>query len=300
MPDRDIRAVLEARARLTAGIRAFFAERGVLEVETPVVLAANAPEANIEAVRAGRGWMRTSPELHMKRLVAAGSGAIYQMGPCGRAGERGRIHREEFTLLEWYRPGGDELTVMEDLAGLMESLAREFWGGAMERDFGGGRRLRADVGSWERIGVGEAFRRWAGWDPTEAWDADRFDLDLVEKVEPRLDPGRPTVLEGYPAAAAALAEKAPGGKTARRWEMYWGGVELANAFYELRDPAEQRARFEEENRERVKKGLDAYPLDEAFLSELGKMPPTGGIAVGVDRLLMVLTGAAELGEVLAF
>lgn len=299
MPGRDIRAVLEARARLMAGIRAFFAARGVLEADTPVVLAANAPEANIDAVRAGDGWMRTSPELHMKRLVAAGSGPIFQLGPCGRKGERGRIHREEFTMLEWYRPGGDETTVMRDLAELVEALAREFWNGAAERDFGGGKRLRAGAEAWERIGVGEAFRRWAGWDPTESFDADRFDLDLVEKVEPRLDPGHPTVLGGYPAEVAALAAKGADG-AARRWEMYWGGVELANAFSELTDPEEQRARFEEENRARAARGAEVYPLDEAFLEALGRMPPTGGIAVGVDRLLMVLTGAEELGAVLAF
>lgn len=290
-----VREILEARARLGAGVRRFFAGRGFLEVETPVVIAANAPEANIDAlgVEGGR-WVRTSPELAMKRLLAAGSGPIFQMGPCARKGERGRVHREEFWMLEWYRPGGDEEDILEDAKGLVEALAAEFWGDAGKGPGG----LDGRGASWERRTVAEAFRAAAGWDPVESWDADRFDLDLVDKVEPGLPREHPVVLEGYPAAVAALSRRRDDDpRVARRWEMYWGGVELMNTFCELTDPAEQRRRFEEENAARAARGVAPYPLNEAFLAALGRMPPSGGTALGLERLLMLLAGAGDLGAV---
>lgn len=294
-----VRGILEARARLLGGVRAFFAARGFLEVDTPVAIRANAPEANIDAlgVDGGRLWMRTSPELHMKRLLAAGSGPIFQIAPCARKGERGAVHREEFLLLEWYRPGGDEWDVMRDARELLEAMARLFWdGGARRRR--GEVELDARAEAWEVRTVGEAFRAAAGWDPAAAWDADRFDLDLVDKVEPSLPKGHPVALTEYPAAVAALAKKKDGDlRVARRWEMYWGGVEMMNTFCELTDPVEQRWRFEEENEARARRGAEPYPVDEDFLAALGRMPPTGGTALGLERLLMLLTGAEDLGGV---
>lgn len=296
----DIRGILEARARLFGGVRAFFAERGFLEVSTPVAIPANAPEANIDAlaVEGGR-WFRTSPELHMKRLLAAGSGPIYQIAPCARKGERGAVHREEFLLLEWYRPGGDEREILEDAKALVEALARSFWGGEATRRRGEV-KLDARACAWKVRTVREAFLVAAGWDPVAEWDADRFDLDLVDKVEPSLPKDHPVVLAEYPAAVAALAKKKEGDpRVARRWEMYWGGVELMNTFCELTDPVEQRRRFEEENETRARRGAVPYPIDEDFLEALGRMPPSGGTALGLERLLMLLTGAEDLGGVRA-
>jgi lysyl-tRNA synthetase class 2 len=290
----------EARGRLFAEIRAYFAAHGVMEVDTPVRIPGNAPEMNIEAVRAGGGWLRTSPELHMKRLLAHGAPSIFQMGPCFRAQERGQRHREEFTLLEWYRPGGDERMVLEDLKGLLEHLARAFWGGRTEGEWQGW-AISMAAADWEEIRVADAYRAAAGWDVLEEFDADRFDLDGVEKVEPWLPQGHPVALMGYPAAVAALSRRDEGDpRVARRWEAYLGGMELANAFYELTDPAEQRARFEAENAARVRMGREPYPLDEDFLRELADMPPTGGIALGLERVLMLLTGAGDIGEVAPF
>ena len=151
---RDVRGILEARARLAGCVRAFVAGKGFLEVDTPGVIAANAPEANIDALGVEGGqWVRTSPELAMKRLLAAGSGPIFQRGPCARKGERGRVHREEFWMLEWYRPGGDETDILEDAKGLMEALAAEFWGDAGKGPGGWDGR----GASWETRTVAEAF-----------------------------------------------------------------------------------------------------------------------------------------------
>ena len=154
---------------------------------------------------------------------------------------------------------------------------------------------------WERITVADAFQRFAGWDPTAAYDEDRFNEDLVNKVEPRLAKDVPTVLTDYPAEAAALARRKPGNpRVAERWELYIGGLELANAYSELTDPAEQRARFEACAAARRALGKEVYPLDEDFLAALGQLPPCGGIALGVDRLVMLLADAASIEDVLAF
>jgi lysyl-tRNA synthetase class 2 len=152
-----------------------------------------------------------------------------------------------------------------------------------------------------RLTVSEAFQRWAGWDPAETWDEDRFNLDLVERVEPALPRDLPVVLADYPAPAAALSRrKAADPRVAERWELYIGGLELANAYTELTDPVEQRKRFEDCAADRRARGKDVYPLDEDFLRDLAKMPPAGGIALGVDRLVMLLAGAATIDEVVAF
>ena len=287
---RDVRRILEARARLLGGVRACFEGLGFLEVQTPVLIPGNAPEANIDALRVEGGrWARTSPELAMKRLLAAGSGPIFQVASCARKGEHGRVHREEFLLLEWYRPGGDETDILKDAKELVEALAAAFWGDPGKGPGG----LDGRGAAWETRTVAEAFESAAGWNPVEQWDADRFDLDLVDKVEPSLPKDHPVVLTEYPAAVAALSRnKESDPRVARRWEMYWGGVELMNTFCELTDPAEQRRRFEEENR-----GGEPYPIDEAFLEALGQMPPSGGTALGLERLLMLLTGENDLAAV---
>lgn len=296
---RDLRRVLGLRAQLNDAIRRFFRDRGFLEVDTPVVLSANAPEANIDAVPAGGGWLRTSPELHMKRLLAAGYGKIFQLGPVARAGEHGRWHHPEFTLLEWYRADAGYLEILADAKALLSSVALELRGAA---DFTWqGKPVSFAQELWEKQTVSQAFIQHAGWDPAMKFDPDRFDLDLVTRVEPALPADRPVVLIDYPAPLAALARRKPADPSrAERWELYLAGVELANAYSELNDSDEQRARFEEANAHRQRRGAKPYPLDETFLAALAQMPPSGGIALGVDRLLMILADVDSLDGVLPF
>jgi elongation factor P--(R)-beta-lysine ligase len=296
---RALRRAIERRAALCDLVRRFFRERGFLEVDTPLLVRANAPEANIDAVPAGDAWLRTSPELHMKRLLAAGCTRIFQLGPCARDGERGRWHHPEFALLEWYRADAGYIDILADAKALLSFLALELRGSA---DFAWqGKPLSFAQELWEKIPVSQAFIEYAGWDPALRFDPDRFDLDLVTRVEPALPADRPVVLIDYPAPLAALARRKPADPSrAERWELYLGGVEIANAYSELNDPAEQRARFEEANALRRRRGAPPYPIDEAFLAALAHMPPAGGIALGIDRLLMILSDADSLDAVLPF
>lgn len=289
---------LTVRSRTLHAVRAFFHERGFLEVETPVRLRAPALELHIDAEPSGDRWLRTSPELHMKRLLAAGHEKLFQMGPCFRRGERGDRHHPEYTMLEWYRANADYTDILADTKSLVAHVTRAVLG---RTDFTYQGRALQLLPRWERITVADAFLRFAGWDPTTAYDEERFMLDLVEKVEPRLPADVPVVLTDYPAEAAALARRKPGHlNVAERWELYIGGLELANAYSELTDPAEQRARFEACAAARSAKGKDLYPLDEDFLAVLKDLPPSGGIALGVDRLVMLLADAPTLDEVIAF
>lgn len=295
----EFRRILEFRARFLGLIRQFFGDRGFLEVDTPVLLPANAPEEHIDAIAAGRGWLRTSPEMAMKRLLAAGFEAIFQLGPCFRAEERGRWHHPEFLMLEWYRRGADYLDILADMKALLAFLALELHGGT--DIVWQGQNISLEQEAWEKVTVSQAFIEHAGWDPAVEFDADRFDLDLVEKVEPSLPRDRPVVLMDYPAECASLARKKRGdGARAERWELYLGGVEIANAYTELTDPVEQRARFVEANERRRGRGGEGYPVDEAFLAALGEVGGAGGVAVGVDRLVMVLGGVGGLDGVLPF
>ena len=290
--------VLQFRSRVLQAIRRWFVEHDFIEVETPVRLAAPALELHINAEPAGDHFLRTSPELHMKRLMAAGAQRIFQMGPCFRRGERGSRHNPEYTMLEWYRANAGYADVLMDTKQLLLAVAREVKG---TTDLAYQGRPLALAPFWERLTVSEAFVRWAGWDPAKNYDADRFDFDLVEKVEPRLPREVPVILTDYPAAAAALSRRKPDNPAvAERWELYLGGLEIANAYSELTDPVEQRARFEECAAARAAAGRQVYPLDENFLAELGHMPPTGGIALGVDRLVMILADLATLDDLLPF
>lgn len=290
--------VLGVRSKLLRVVRDFFHDRGFLEVETPIRIPAPALELHIDAEPAGNAFLRTSPELHMKRLLAAGHERIFQMGPCFRRGERGDRHHPEYTMLEWYRANADYNDILVDTKALVTRVAGELLG-RTDLSYQGLDISLSPV--WERITVAEAFKQFAGWDPSAKFDADRFDLDLVDKVEPQLPQNVPVILTDYPAEAAALARRKPGSpNVAERWELFVGGLELANAYSELNDPVEQRARFEECARQRKKLGKVVYPLDEEFLAVIANLPPSGGIALGVDRLLMVLTDSASLDDVLPF
>jgi lysyl-tRNA synthetase class 2 len=272
------------RARLLRLIRDFFDAREFIEVETPVKILAPAPEPHIDCPPCGNGFLRASPELQMKKLLALGMDKIYQIGPCFRDGEKGSRHNPEFTMLEWYRANGD----YNDIANDMELLIRDAYAS-----------IKGVVLSlpFRRLTVRDAYIKYAGWDPLIQWDADRFDYDMAVKIEPSL-PKEPIFLYDYPAQAASLSKiKMSDRRIAERWELYINGMELANAFTELTDPKEQRERFIAAKEERKTLGESDYPLDEDFFNALELMPPSGGVALGIDRLAMLLSDAESIDEV---
>ena len=273
---------LKVRADVLRTIRAFFDSRGFVEVETPVRIPAPAPEPHIDCPASGDWFLRASPELQMKKLLPAGFTHIYQIGPCFREGEQGRRHSPEFTMLEWYRAESDYQEIARD----MEALVGE----VMTRE-------NKILPPFAWLTVREAYQRWAGWDPVTNWEQDRFDFDMATKIEPNLPKG-PVFLADYPAPAASLSRlKADDPRVAERWELYVDGLELANAFTELTDANEQRRRFEAARAERQALGEADYPLDEDFLASLAQMPPAGGVALGIDRLVMLTCGAISIDEV---
>jgi len=293
------RFTLERRSKILRTVRDFFDALGFIEVETPVRIPAPAQETHIDAPPSGRAWLRASPELHMKRLLTEGFEQIYQIGPCFRSGECGRRHNPEFTMLEWYRTGADYLDILADTEALVSAVFMALFGKTTLSYRGATIQL---AGPWTRLTVSDAYRRWAGWDPSQHWDADRFDTDMIARIEPALPRATPCVLIDYPAPAASLARLKPGdARVAERWEVYIGGLEIANAYSELCDGTAQRARFNEAARERQALGKDVYPLDEPFLNALERgMPPCGGIALGLDRLVMLACDADDIAEVRAF
>ena len=315
------RGNLAARGRMMAAMRELFAARDFIEVETPLWVRAPGLEVHLTAVGAGDGFLITSPEYQMKRLLAAGMERIYQTCRCFRAGEDGPHHQREFTMLEWYRAWDELDTVAGDTEALVEHVARAVNGKPEVRV--GGRAIRVDE-PWLRITVAEAMYdfakvavrgdetvaelagavRAAGIDPGSArhWD-DIFFTAFVDRVEPALAAiDRPVFLLDWPAPLGALARRKPNNPlVVERFEAYIGGIELANAFGELTDPVEQRARFEDDLALRRDRGLAQYPLDEKLLAALGEgLPPCAGIALGVDRLAMLVLGAASIGDVNAF
>jgi lysyl-tRNA synthetase class 2 len=292
-------AALETRSNVLQAIRRYFLSRDFIEVDTPVRLPAPALETFIDAIPSGDWYLRTSPELHMKRLLVAGMSRIFQMGACFRDGERGHHHNPEFTMLEWYRANSDYEAILEDTQALICAVAQDVLGSSILK--WGDEEIDVCL-PWVRLPVSEAFSQYAGWDPVLAFDADRFDLDLINKVEPALPRDRGVVLIDYPIEVAALAKpKTTDPRVAERWELYLGGLELANAFSELTDAAEQRRRFEECAAERAAAGREVYPLDRPFLAALeAGMPPSGGIALGVDRLVMLIANIASIQGVIPF
>lgn len=330
---RDRMARLHARARAMAALRAFFAGQGFLEVETPLLVPAPGLEVHLAPVSAGAGqWLITSPEYQMKRLLAAGLERIYTVCKCFRADEQGRHHSVEFTMIEWYRAWAGWEDILADTEALVAHVARATTGqatvalarpGAQGHDAGARRTIDLQP-PWPRMTVAEAMRRFAGVEVAgdedagtlaarvraagielggaETWD-DVFYTAFVDRVEPALAAlDHPVAVIDWPAPLAALARRKPGAPhLVERFEVYVNGLELCNAFGELVDPLEQRARFAEDLAARAARGLPAYPVDERFLAALEEgLPPCAGIALGVDRLIMMITGAEDIREVLAF
>jgi elongation factor P--(R)-beta-lysine ligase len=319
------------RARLSAEVRRGLGELGYEEVETPALVPAPGMEPHLHPFEApfvpeGGGaprplWLVTSPEYAMKRLLADGFPRVFQLARVFRNGEVSPTHNPEFTMLELYRAGTDYRGVMEDLERLVERCARALAGGT--RVARGGRVLDL-AAPFERLTVADAFRRHAGLDlaacaddsgllaeaaraagvdpgpPGESFD-DVFFRVMLDAVEPRLGAERPTYLVDWPASMAALSKvKRDDPRWAERFELYAGGLELANGFTELNDAAEQRARLVEEQALRRRLGRPVLPLDEAFLEAVGRMPDAGGVAIGFDRLLMLLVEAPAIEDVLLF
>ncbi len=289
---------LHQRARILQEIRTFFVKEGYLEVETSHRIHAPAPESHIDAVPSDTWFLHTSPELCMKRMVAAGYEKIFQICRCWREGERGRLHLPEFTLLEWYQAGGDYRSLMGQCEELIRSVAEAV--GSGQRVVFRGRDIDLS-GPWERISVKEAFQRYARASLPEALEKDIFDETIVQDIEPNLGLGKPTFICDYPAQRGALARLKKEDQTvAERFELYMGGLELANGFSELVDPEEQRERFRAENGNRQFRGKTIYSMPEKFLAELDEMPPSAGIALGLDRLTMIFLDSGTIDEVVAF
>lgn len=333
MPTEIQRRNARARARLNAAVRAALSAMGYEEVETPCLVPAPGMEPHVDAFRTtyrpeGGGaerplWLHQSPEYAMKRLLADGLERVFQLARVFRNGELSRTHNPEFTMLELYRAGTDYRGIMADSERLLEASARALAPDGSTRARRGERSIDL-APPYEVLTVQDAFLRHAALDlaacggeaarlvgaaraaghdpgpPGESFD-DVFFRVMLDAVEPRLGVERPTWLVDWPASMAALSRVKPEDpRWAERFELYAGGLELANGFTELTDAAEQRARLVEEQRLRARLGRPVYPLDEPFLEAVGRMPPSGGVAIGLDRVLMLLAGAESIDEVLLF
>jgi elongation factor P--(R)-beta-lysine ligase len=324
------RPYLQARGRIMAALRNWFAARDFVEVETAALQVSPGNETHLHALAAdllGPGgerrqlYLRTSPEFACKKLLAAGETRIVDFARVFRNRERGALHHPEFTMLEWYRAHEPYETLMDDCAGLLAETARA--AGATQFVYRG--TTVDPFAATERLTVADAFSRHAGIDllatvrngkgdraalaaqarkaaiaiaDNDNW-GDIFSRVLVERVDPHLGVGRATILHEYPLPLAALARAKPGSdKVAERFELYACGVELANAFGELGDPVEQRFRFEAAMAEKERLYGERYPIDEDFLAALANMPPASGIALGLDRLVMLATGAQRIDQVI--
>lgn len=302
LPPGNLSAVkqrnLRLRARMTAAVRGFFADRGYLEVETPILLPAPVPEPHIHFMETSCGVLQPSPEVYMKRLLASGYPRIFQTARCFRDLERGDRHLREFTLLEWYAAGADYRDLMDTCEAMVGFTAREMgFGDTLSYQ---GRKIDLSV-PWERITVAHAFDLYAPHSLKESMTAGRFEEDLVSCVEPRLGATRPTFLHDYPASMASLSRRCPGSPdVCERVELYLGGLEIANGFSELTDPVEQRRRFERDRAELKKRGCRDHPLPEALLEALNRMPDAAGMALGMDRLAMVFADCDRIDQVVAF
>ena len=331
-PDRhaDRRPFLIARAAIKSAIRTWFQDRGFIEVEPACLQVSPGNEAHLHALRADVigpdlnvqiRYLNTSPEFAMKKLLAAGEEKIFAFSPCFRNRERGALHAPEFTMLEWYRAGAPYESVMEDATHLVQLACR-----TTQHRLVSWRDATCDpMQAPERLTVGQAFSRFAGVDllgtltepageraalaamaevagltvrDSDTW-SDIFARVLAARVEPRLGIGRPTILYEYPANEAALARPKPGDpRVAERFEVYVAGVELANGFGELTDPALQRTNLISQMDLKEAVYGERYPIDEGFVDALSLMPPASGCALGFDRLVMLATGATHIDQVL--
>jgi lysyl-tRNA synthetase class 2 len=304
---------LQKRGVILRQLREFFWARGFVEIEAPILVPSPGLEVHLDAFelsnRRTNRYLITSPEYQMKRLVADGMEKIYSLGKVFRRGEVGAQHNPEFTMLEWYRANTGWEAIADDVEQLVSSLAAELG-------------VRGLAAPWERRTVAEVTERWArvridgdeplpllrekiaraGWRVPKDGDwVDVFFTMFLDAVDPHLGRERPIILYDWPRPLCALAREKPGdARVVERFEAYAFGLELCNAFGELTDPVEQRRRLEDDLARRRERELPLYPIDERFLEALGRMPPSAGVALGVDRLVMLLLGVREIRDVLPF
>jgi len=295
---RRKRTNLAKRSLVMQRTRDFFLSRDYLEVETPILSPAVIPEAHIDPVACKGAFLQASPELYMKRLLAGGAERIFQICKCFRKGERGERHLPELTLLEWYGAGHTYTDLMDQCQDLIRHIANGLDMG-QQLNYQG---HNIDIAHpFEHLSVARAFEIYSSVSPEKAIEQGRFDEILSFDIEPNLGLARPCFLYDYPAPLASLAKlhpKNPG--VAQRFELYIAGLELANGFTELTDPTLQKHRFKEENYIRKSMGRKALPLPRKFLSALNTMPEAAGIALGIDRLVMIFCDAADIDHVVAF
>jgi lysyl-tRNA synthetase class 2 len=285
------------RAKLIQSIRLFFINNGFLEVETPLRIPSPAPEEHIEAIRSEDWFLQTSPELCMKRMLSAGYSRIFQISKCFRAGERGDKHLPEFTMLEWYVAGFNYQQLMNQCEELIWTVIKDLGVTEISRQ-----KNKINLAPpWERITMADAFLQYAPVSVDKAMARNIFDEILVDHIEPHLGMDKPTFIYDYPTKLAALAKlKDDNPSASERFELYIGGLEIANGFSELTDATEQRTRFEEVLKTRAAKNWARYAMPEKFLQSLETLPPCAGIALGIDRLVMIMTGTASIDDVVAF
>jgi elongation factor P--(R)-beta-lysine ligase len=325
----DRRPFLLARGRILSALREWFRKRGFLEVETPALQVSPGNEVHLHAFATELTtpggahtplYLHTSPEFTCKKLLAAGESRVFSLSHVFRNRERGPLHHPEFTMLEWYRTNEPYEALMQDCAAILVEAAKA--AGALRLQWKD--RTADPYAAPERLSVADAFTTLAGIDLLATLKGDAGDRDklaaaartagiqvaaddnwsdvfsrvLVERIEPRLGLGQPTLLDRYPLPEAAWAQRADDPRLAQRFELYACGVELANGFAEITDAAEQRRRFQDAMAERQRRYGEQYPIDDDFLAAIGAMPPASGIALGFDRLVMLATGASRIEQVL--
>ncbi len=279
---------LKKRAKIISAIRSFFESENFIEVETPIRTPAPLPEQNIDALKCGEFYLATSPEPYMKQLIADGCEKIFQITKCFRNGEIGDKHNIEFTMLEWYRKDADYLKLIDDAKNLLNFICDK---ANCDKKFS----------DWEIIPLDDAWKKFAGTDLDDVPDGFEFDKTMVEKIEPDLPVNKPVVISDFPAVFSPMCKKKNDNPfRAERLEIYINGVELANGCTEQIDKKLQIKRLRDEQLERKKMGKDVYPWPEKFVGSLNNMPPSAGMALGIDRLIMILCNADKIEDVLTF
>ncbi len=286
--------VIVLRSEILHKIREFFHRRGFIEVETPFLLPYVIPESYIDAIKAENGFLHTSPELCMKLLLGLGYEKIFQICKCFRKGEKGKLHLPEFTMLEWYHVGIDYNTLMQECESLIVFLCKELFGKEKIRYKNTEISLTPP---WERITVNEAFKRYASVSLQDAINKGLFEETMVYEIEPNLGIKKPTFLKDYPVSMAALSKIKD--NHAERFELYICGLELANGYTELTDMEEMKKRLEIENKKRKALKKETYPIPKPFFLKVKYLPECSGIALGIDRLVMLLCNEENINNVVA-